>query len=32
LGHYDAEGYLDWEMTIEQKFAAHLVPERHQVR
>jgi len=31
-GHYDAEGYLDWEMTIEQKFAAHLVPERHQVR
>jgi hypothetical protein len=32
LGHYDAEGYLDWEMTIEQKFAAHLIPERHQVR
>jgi hypothetical protein len=32
LGHYDAEGYLDWEMMIEQKFAAHLVPERHQVR
>ena len=32
LGHYDAEGYLDWEMTIEQKFASHLVPERHQVR
>jgi hypothetical protein len=32
LGHYDAEGYLDWEMTIEQKFAAHLVPKRHQVR
>jgi hypothetical protein len=31
-GHYDAEGYLDWEMTIEQKFDAHLVPERHQVR
>jgi hypothetical protein len=31
-GHYDAEGYLDWEMMIEQKFAAHLVPERHQVR
>jgi hypothetical protein len=31
-GHYDAEGYLDWEITIEQKFAAHLVPERHQVR
>jgi hypothetical protein len=31
-GHYDAEGYLDWEMTIEQKFAANLVAERHQVR
>jgi len=31
-GHYDAEGYLDWEMTIEQKFASHLVPEQHQVR
>jgi hypothetical protein len=31
-GHYDAEGYLDWEMTIEQKFATHLVPEQHQVR
>jgi hypothetical protein len=30
--HYDAEGYLDWDMTIEQKFAAHLVLERHQVR
>jgi hypothetical protein len=26
-GHYDAEGYLDWEMMIEQKFVAHLVPE-----
>ena len=31
-GHYDAEEYLDWEMTIEQKLASHLVPERHQVR
>ena len=30
-GHYDAEGYLDWEMTVEQKFSAHLVPERHRV-
>ena len=27
LGHYDAEGYLDWGMTVEQKFSAHLVPE-----
>ena len=31
LGHYDAEGYLDWEMTVEQK-CAHLVPEQHRVR
>ncbi|KAG2650543.1 hypothetical protein PVAP13_1NG202019 [Panicum virgatum] len=28
-GYYDAEGYLDWEMTVEQKFSAHLVPEQH---
>jgi hypothetical protein len=26
-GSYDAEAYLDWEMTIEQKFSSHLVPE-----
>ena len=31
-GHYDAEGYLDWEMIVEQKFSAHLVPEHHRVR
>jgi hypothetical protein len=31
-GLYDAEGYLDWEMTVEQKFSAHLVPEQHRVR
>ena len=31
-GHYDAEGYLDWEMTVEQKFSAHLVPKHHRVR
>jgi hypothetical protein len=31
-GKYDAEEYLDWEMLVEQKFAAHLVPERHKVR
>ena len=31
-GHYDTEGYLDWEMTVEQKFSAHLVPEQHRVR
>jgi hypothetical protein len=31
-GSYDADGYLDWEMTVEQKFNAHLVPEQHRVR
>jgi hypothetical protein len=31
-GSYDAEAYLDWEMTVEQKFNSHLVPERHRVR
>jgi hypothetical protein len=32
LGHYEAEGYLDWEMTVEEKFSTHLVPEQHRVR
>jgi hypothetical protein len=31
-GLYDAEAYLDWEMTVEQKFSSHLVPEQHHVR
>jgi hypothetical protein len=31
-GSYDAEAYLDWEMTIEPKFSSHLVPEQHRVR
>jgi hypothetical protein len=31
-GLYDAEPYLDWEMTIEQKFSFHHVPEQHHVR
>jgi hypothetical protein len=31
-GSYDAEAYLDWEMTIEQKFSSHLIPEQHRVR
>ncbi|XP_039787907.1 uncharacterized protein LOC120654436 [Panicum virgatum] len=31
-GRYDAEEYLDWEMTVEQKFASHLVPDQHRVR
>jgi hypothetical protein len=32
MGSYDAETYLDWEMTVEQKFNSHLVPEQHRVR
>jgi hypothetical protein len=31
-GLYDTEAYLDWEMTVEQKFSSHLVPEQHHVR
>jgi hypothetical protein len=31
-GAYDADAYLDWEMTVEQKFNSHLVPEIHRVR
>jgi hypothetical protein len=31
-GLYDAEAYLDWEMTVEQKFSSHLVPKQHHVR
>jgi hypothetical protein len=31
-GSYDAEAYLDWEMTVEQKFSSHIVPEQHHVR
>jgi hypothetical protein len=26
-GSYDADAYLDWEITVEQKFSSHLVPE-----
>jgi hypothetical protein len=32
VGSYDAEAYLDWEMTVEQKFNSHLVSEKHRVR
>lgn len=32
MGSYYAEAYLDWEMTVEQKFNSHLVPEQHRVR
>jgi hypothetical protein len=31
-GAYDSEVYLDWEMTIEQKLNAYLIPEVHKVR
>jgi hypothetical protein len=31
-GAYDVDAYLDWEMTVEQKFNSHLVPEIHRVR
>jgi hypothetical protein len=31
-GSYDAKAYLDWEMTVEQKFSSHLVPEQHHGR
>jgi hypothetical protein len=24
---YDAEAYLDWEMTADNKFSSHLIPE-----
>jgi hypothetical protein len=29
---YDAEAYLDWEMTVDNKFSSHLVLEQHCVR
>jgi hypothetical protein len=29
---YDAEAFLDCEMTVEQKFSSHLVPEQYHVR
>jgi hypothetical protein len=31
-GSYDVEAYLDWEVTVEQKFSSHLVPKQHRVR
>jgi hypothetical protein len=31
-GSYDAKTYLDWEMTVEQKFSSHIVPKQHHVR
>jgi hypothetical protein len=31
-GLYDAATYLDWEMTVQQKFSSHLVAKQHRVR
>jgi hypothetical protein len=31
-GSYDVDAYLDWEMTVEQKFSSHLVPKQHRAR
>jgi hypothetical protein len=31
-GLYDAEAYLDCEMTVDNKFSSHLVLEQHRVR
>jgi hypothetical protein len=31
-GLYDADTYLDWEMTVEPKFSSHLVLEQHKVQ
>ena len=31
-GSADPEAYLDWEMTVDQKFSSHQVPEEYRVR
>jgi hypothetical protein len=31
-GLYYTEAYLDWEMTVDNKFSSHLAPEQHSVR
>jgi hypothetical protein len=31
-GLYDVEAYLDWKMTVDNKFSSHLVSEQHRVR
>jgi hypothetical protein len=31
-GLYDAKEYLDWEMTVDNKFSSHLVSKQHRVR
>jgi hypothetical protein len=32
IGFYDGETYLDWEMTVEQKFNSRLVHVIHKVK
>jgi hypothetical protein len=29
---YDADAYLDWKMTIEQKFSSHFILKQHHAR
>jgi hypothetical protein len=31
-GSYDADAYLDWEITVEQNFSSHLILKQHRVR
>jgi hypothetical protein len=31
-GLYDAKAYLDWEISVDNKFSSRLVPEQHRVR
>jgi hypothetical protein len=31
-GLYDAKAYLDWEMTVDNKFSSHIISEQHRVR
>jgi hypothetical protein len=31
-GLYDVKDYLDWEMTVDNKFSSHVVLEQHRVR
>lgn len=30
-GKYDAKEYLDWHITVEQKFASHIVSNHHKL-
>jgi len=31
-GNIDPKAYLDWELTVQQKFDSHNVPAKHRVR